>query len=639
MHDFVRTSSFVALEFLPAAMLGLVAIGSVLLAVDLAAAGCRALRRNLVMVCIMLVVLGCACVVYLVVTWAESMCIAGLLLAALAWAASWCCVAMLRRPSPAPASPASYDAKDAWKHLRSVWAHQRGSAAAQEGKAHPAWSEIGEHLPSVRFLQKQANNKVNCIRRGELVKGNRSRAKRALASALVTVEWGCTALDIATALRGIEVAEAILDTDMGAAVIRELRGGEGPRRRTRGATSQAGHPGAADTDSGDDLQRMRNYLQWRRDSCLGFHTGVTLLCNLAYAVTEGARDTAVPVGMLRWHVASLLRREEPKLSNLEPGHIKVHEVVDNTFATRAFVCVAHELVPVPDEDADAVPDDDDDPESFVPSDDNSILTHCLLQVGWAEHVKTTTALAAPLQGTDVMWHRAPPDCKWRAVAAVVVFTGTETLSLFATKHIHVGGDDATDGAKLEPSKDGLEGGAHGAWLAMLRGMHGSLAKGLEDANGDLKWLRGPGEVWILGHSMGAALATLAAPFVVQLAKDLPLMRARDPLPTIKLSTIASPRVLNETAVACYSRMGNIRIQRFVLDDDLVPSLPPKCLGFRHIGFERRLRTPRSVSAWSNIFGGTLIAALLAHGVQSYRRPLEEAESAGTGCLSRAYADD
>lgn len=73
-------------------------------------------------------------------------------------------------------------------------------------------------------------------------------------------------------------------------------------------------------------------------------------------------------------------------------------------------------------------------------------------------------------------------------------------------------------------------------------------------------------VWYTGHSLGAALATLAA--------------AR--IPPAGVATFGSPRVGDP---AFGERVADVRIVRVVLCSDVVTTLPPLVLPFRHVGTE------------------------------------------------------
>ncbi len=73
-------------------------------------------------------------------------------------------------------------------------------------------------------------------------------------------------------------------------------------------------------------------------------------------------------------------------------------------------------------------------------------------------------------------------------------------------------------------------------------------------------------LFFTGHSLGAALATLAA------ARHVPTA----------LYTFGSPRVGDAAFVDALDGIAN-RIHRLVVDDDVVASLPPLVLGFEHVG--------------------------------------------------------
>jgi triacylglycerol lipase len=87
----------------------------------------------------------------------------------------------------------------------------------------------------------------------------------------------------------------------------------------------------------------------------------------------------------------------------------------------------------------------------------------------------------------------------------------------------------------------------------------------------------PLELWITGHSLGAALSTL-------FALDVALCR-----PAIKASHVnfASPRVGNAAFVEFYQQQPaeqaeatrTLRVQNVL---DIVPDLPPETLGYRHV---------------------------------------------------------
>jgi hypothetical protein len=85
-------------------------------------------------------------------------------------------------------------------------------------------------------------------------------------------------------------------------------------------------------------------------------------------------------------------------------------------------------------------------------------------------------------------------------------------------------------------------------------------------------------VYFTGHSLGAALATLAV------ARRLPQN------PPKAVYTFGSPRVGNSVFVATLSSIANT-IHRVVDDEDIVATLPPIGLGFAHVGIAKILSSP------------------------------------------------
>jgi triacylglycerol lipase len=80
-------------------------------------------------------------------------------------------------------------------------------------------------------------------------------------------------------------------------------------------------------------------------------------------------------------------------------------------------------------------------------------------------------------------------------------------------------------------------------------------------------------IFYTGHSLGAALATLAA------ARHAPSA----------VYTFGSPRVGNQAFIAS---LCNVPIYRIVDDEDVVTTVPSEAKGFRHVGTEVRLIAPR-----------------------------------------------
>jgi len=80
-------------------------------------------------------------------------------------------------------------------------------------------------------------------------------------------------------------------------------------------------------------------------------------------------------------------------------------------------------------------------------------------------------------------------------------------------------------------------------------------------------------VFYTGHSLGAALATLAA------ARHAPSA----------VYTFGSPRVGNQAFIAS---LCSVPIYRIVDDEDVVTTVPSEVLGFRHVGTDLLLVAPR-----------------------------------------------
>ncbi|MDD5365441.1 MAG: lipase family protein [Gallionellaceae bacterium] len=150
-----------------------------------------------------------------------------------------------------------------------------------------------------------------------------------------------------------------------------------------------------------------------------------------------------------------------------------------------------------------------------------------------------------------------------AAFTVLVFRGTE-------QHIK---DYLTDleFGKLSPFGSGKE--THAGFTAALDSVWDEIAPAI---------VRPDGPMFYTGHSLGAALATLAA------ARQAP--RA--------VYTFGSPRVGNQAFVAS---LDHVPIHRIVDDEDIVTTVPSEVLGFRHVGTEVRLTAPEHESSIMRVF--------------------------------------
>lgn len=92
-------------------------------------------------------------------------------------------------------------------------------------------------------------------------------------------------------------------------------------------------------------------------------------------------------------------------------------------------------------------------------------------------------------------------------------------------------------------------------------------------------------VWVTGHSLGAALATLAVAN----------------FPFAACYTFGSPRVGNQVFV---DRLQDRPVFRVVDDEDVVCKVPIESMGFRHVGQEHVLQGPAFRIAWDMLWNPT-----------------------------------
>jgi hypothetical protein len=164
-----------------------------------------------------------------------------------------------------------------------------------------------------------------------------------------------------------------------------------------------------------------------------------------------------------------------------------------------------------------------------------------------------------LEGGDTQLYVAAGDD-----AVIVAFRGTEADRL---------GDVFDDaGFVLAPWPHGF---VHAGFLEALDRVWTPLAALLEP-------LAASRAVWFTGHSLGAALATLAA----------------DRFPaTAGLSTIGSPRVGDRLFGAAFEARFGARAARYVNDADIVTHVPPPLpLPYAHVGQLRQITPEGHVTA-------------------------------------------
>ncbi|MBI3885953.1 MAG: lipase family protein [Opitutae bacterium] len=97
---------------------------------------------------------------------------------------------------------------------------------------------------------------------------------------------------------------------------------------------------------------------------------------------------------------------------------------------------------------------------------------------------------------------------------------------------------------------------------------------------------------VTGHSLGGALATLAA---------LRVARLKEACPIQTVHTFGSPRVGDETFVQAFDALFKGRSYRFVNDEDLVTRVPPRVGRYEHVGeiifIDEAGRLQRDIGYW------------------------------------------
>ena len=230
--------------------------------------------------------------------------------------------------------------------------------------------------------------------------------------------------------------------------------------------------------------------------------------------------------------------------------------------------------------------------------------------------KVTSTLAAAGYQTHIARDRGSSSFAYAAIGAdhgILAFRGTEALTPGDSwrKLASVARDWWID-ARVQRVDCAQGGQVHAGFLHALDAIWPQLQGVLDQAP---RW-------WCTGHSLGGALAALAAARVS--ASDAQLAGA---------ITFGQPRVGDAASAA---QLAQLPLLRVVNACDLVPELPPTALGYehagqlRHLDAQRRQNYSRSVrSYWSRLPGN------LRHGIGALT-PIELSDHAPLHYVVKCY---
>ena len=248
-------------------------------------------------------------------------------------------------------------------------------------------------------------------------------------------------------------------------------------------------------------------------------------------------DCTSSIDSIRWRVSQLSHEHNASFAAVSMQHVSVTQIDHGP--VQAFVCVRH----------------------------------CIRDAAGA--------IAMGCEGADVMHAPAlPPGHSWEPCGAAVLFVSVWTnANLWFWKEA------------LDPREDGLPGAAHGGFLLAMRELWPRVLEALRqhhgggdgrnsrgaDADG-LDFLRAGAPLWLLGHSMGAALALLAAPRVLALLPPLPAALGPRPLamplPQVRVHVTGSPRVFDSAAAAAFDSLDpRLVVERHFHPGDFINAVP------------------------------------------------------------------
>jgi len=171
------------------------------------------------------------------------------------------------------------------------------------------------------------------------------------------------------------------------------------------------------------------------------------------------------------------------------------------------------------------------------------------------------------QGFELRFFGKPGGNGKDSTQAFLATKGDQAILVFRGTTLTEKDDLCTDARFCQ--KPGYGGKVHSGFADGLDEGWGDGSKTLEQLQGE----RGPLKVHVTGHSLGAALATLASAKLSQ-------------MPGVDVKSVValgSPRVFDDEAARDYDRRLGARTFRVVNNTDLVTEVPPTQLGYAHVG--------------------------------------------------------
>lgn len=347
-----------------------------------------------------------------------------------------------------------------------------------------------------------------------------------------------------------------------------------------------------------------------------FYDAATCIPALSYQATEDSAVSSASLSAVRFAAAYYITSDYGE--SCLPQHVRVSVATDLTGVARAFVCVSYRPKARPKKKGDSA------------------------------------AIAGGAYDVMLGPEDLPKDYYWQAENALILFTGTESsLTWLATNFKLWEGSFPFELVRgwlhwlswgmlncprrlyaLSEQKDGINGFTHFGFATMLDGVWDQIKVGLRDPHDPdgnaygymTEEKKGASDktVWVLGHSLGGALATLCAARIHALFQQQPfadkVLRRAGGDPRVWLTTIAAPRCLNDEAKSMYKELP-IAVKRICMEGDPVVSLPPKWYGLSHVGWTTVIRQvqPQKVGLFGTFIRSlTSVGTLRCHSSYTYR---------------------